>query len=179
MQINCDLELATQLKVAIESYKDFPREGVVFRDVLPTLLNPVLFRGMIQYMANTEIVQACEALIAIDARGFLFGSALSLLTEKPLITARKPGKLPGETIEQTYSLEYGSNRLALQIDSIRSFDQFALIDDLLATGGTARAVETMIESQGKRLTGLCVAIELPVLCGRDSLNCAVHSLVSF
>jgi adenine phosphoribosyltransferase len=173
------VKLASQLKEAIGAHEDFPQAGIVFRDVMPALLKPGLFKAMIQHMANTESVTTCEALIAIDARGFLFGSALSLLIEKPLITARKPGKLPGEVLEQSYSLEYGSNRLALQTASIHPFDRFALIDDLLATGGTARAVETMIESQGKRLTGLCVAIELPALCGRDTLNCDVHSLVSF
>ena len=98
-----------KLKLAIDSYKDFPKEGIVFRDVLPILRNPDIFSDLINEMSSSHILRDSDAIIAIDARGFIFGAAIALQLSKPLVVARKPGKLPGEIISKSYKLEYGSN----------------------------------------------------------------------
>ena len=94
-----------ELKFAIDSYKDFPQEGIIFRDVLPILRNPEIFSDLIKEMSNSDILKNSDAIIAIDARGFIFGSAIALQAGKPMIVARKPGKLPGELIKKDYNLE--------------------------------------------------------------------------
>ena len=139
--MSSDNILIEKLKNTLRNYPDFPKKGILFKDVLTILKNPELFSELIEEIANFEIVQNSEVIVAIDARGFIFGSALSLFLKKPLIFARKPGKLPGELISNTYDLEYGSNTLCLQKDSLEGFNKFCIIDDLLATGGTTAAVE--------------------------------------
>tara|TARA_B100001248_G_scaffold242196_1_gene209561 strand:- start:2592 stop:3119 length:528 start_codon:yes stop_codon:yes gene_type:complete len=159
------------------SYKDFPKPGIVFCDILPILRKPELFNELIKEMSNSKSVQESEALLAIDARGFIFGTALAQLTKKPVVLARKPGKLPGETIEASYDLEYGKNTLCIQKSSIDPFESFSIIDDLLATGGTAACVEKMLLSSNKKVKSLSVVVELPFLNGRKSLDCEVNSVV--
>ena len=107
-----------QLKELISTYKDYPKKGIDFKDVLGILQEPESFKLVIQKMSETEIIKNADAIISIDARGFIFGSALSLLVSKPMIVARKPGKLPGELVEKKYSLEYGENSLSIQKSSL-------------------------------------------------------------
>ena len=130
-------------------------------------------------MSEFDSIVNSAAIVAIDARGFIFGSALSLLIKKPCIFARKPGKLPGDLITNSYNLEYGSNELCLQKDSLKGFNKFSIIDDLLATGGTAASVEKMLIDKNKKVTGLVIVVELLDLEGRKILNCPVDSVVSF
>ena len=99
-----------------------------------------------------------EALISIDARGFVFGSAISYQVSKPMIFARKPGKLPGELIKKNYTLEYGENSLSIQKESLNNFCSFAIIDDLLATGGTVNCVSNILKDSGKKVTGLLTCL---------------------
>ena len=167
------------LKNNLRNYPDFPKKGILFKDVLTILKNPELFSQLIDKISNFDIVQNSDAIIAIDARGFIFGSALSFFIKKPLIFARKPGKLPGELISNTYDLEYGSNTLCLQKDSLDGFNKFCIIDDLLATGGTAASVEEMILSQNKSVTGLVVVVELLSLEGRKKFKSKVSSVINF
>ena len=162
-----------------DSYEDFPQKGILFRDVLPVLSDPKLFDELTESMASTKAITKCEALVGIDARGFLFGTAIAIKTAKPLVLARKPGKLPGNIISNSYNLEYGTNTLCLQEKSIKKFSSFAIIDDLLATGGTASSVEKMLLGQGKEVTGLSVVVELENLMGSKLLNCEVFSQVKF
>jgi len=157
------------------SYKDFPKPGIVFCDILPVLRNNDIFNELINKMVESDSIKYSDAIVAIDARGFIFGTAISLATKKPLICARKPGKLPGDLISSTYKLEYGENTLCLQKDSIKNYQSFEIIDDLLATGGTAACVEKMLVDQGKKVNGLSVVVELKELNGSEKLNCKVNS----
>ena len=168
-----------QLKELISTYKDFPKKGIYFKDVLGILQEPQLFKELIRKMANTEIIKNTEAIISIDARGFIFGSALALEAKKPMIVARKPGKLPGELVEKKYSLEYGKNSLSIQKGSLEKYQSFAIVDDLLATGGTAKCVSNLLEEHNKKIIGLLVVIELNDLGGRSQFKFPVNSLIKY
>ena len=148
---------------------------MVFKDILPILGNPNEFKYIIQKMANNEILYNSDAIVSIDARGFIFGAALSFELTKPIILARKPGKLPGALITKSYELEYGSNTLSIQKDSIQKFKSFAIVDDLLATGGTVSCVSEILNEANKLVTGLSVFIELEKLNGRKNFSFKVDS----
>ena len=126
-------------------------------------------------MADNEILYNSDAIVSIDARGFIFGAALSFELTKPIILARKPGKLPGALITKSYELEYGSNTLSIQKDSIHKFKSFAIVDDLLATGGTVSCVSEILKEANKVVTGLSVFIELEKLNGRKNFDFNVDS----
>ncbi len=164
-----------ELKLAIDSYKDFPKEGIIFRDVLPILGNPKIFSDLIKEMSSSNLLKNSDAIIAIDARGFIFGAAISFHLSKPLIVARKPGKLPGEIISKSYNLEYGSNQLSIQEKSLREHQTFFIVDDLLATGGTVKCVEDILNSKEKKISGLSVVIELKDLNAKSKFNFPVES----
>ena len=167
----------------IDSIPDFPKNGILFRDLLPILRNPNLFRSLIESMSNVQECEDADALIAIDARGFLFGSPLSLKLNKPLVVARKPNKLPGKLISKSYELEYGNNSLSLQENSIDSYQTFAIIDDLLATGGTAIAALDLVDMfEDKKIIGAGFIINLPTLGGEKKLEergIKFHSIMEF
>ena len=126
-------------------------------------------------MSTNKVIKSSEAIVSIEARGFIFGSAISLQTSKPMIVARKPGKLPGKLIQKSYDLEYGSNSLAIQEESIKPYKSFAIVDDLLATGGTVKCVAEILNDSSKVISGLSVVIELGDLCGRDKFKFPVES----
>ena len=102
------------LEELIDTYQDYPKQGIEFKDVLGIIQEPKIFKELILNMSSSQIIKNADAIISIDARGFIFGSAISLQTSKPMIVARKPGKLPGELLESNYSLEYGENSLSIQ-----------------------------------------------------------------
>lgn len=168
-----------KLKLAVDSYKDFPQEGIVFRDVLPILRNPDIFSELINEMSSSEVLRNSDAIIAIDARGFIFGAAISFHLSKPLIVARKPGKLPGEIISKSYDLEYGSNTLSIQEKSLTELETFFIVDDLLATGGTVNCVADILNSKRKKITGLSVVIELKDLNARSKFDFPVESQIIY
>ena len=163
------------LNAYINSYPDFPNKGILFHDLLPILLNPEIFKILIENMASKEIFCNSEAIIGIESRGVIFGTALALKLSKPLILARKPGKLPGILIQKSYKLEYGENTLSMQKNSIKLYDNFAIVDDLLATGGTANCVYQLIKESGKNIIGLSVVAELNELKAKDELSFPVYS----
>ena len=163
----------------VRSYADFPKKGILFRDICPILRDPIVFESLIKKMSDDPIFKNAEAILAIDARGFIFGTAIALKTSKPLVIARKPGKLPGELISNEYKLEYGSNSLSIQKDAIQELDNFAIVDDLLATGGTVNCVSNLLQSNGKKVLGLITVVELTKLEGRTKFNFPVESFVSF
>lgn len=163
----------------IGSYKDFPKEGIIFRDVLPVLREPKIFNKLISEMSDNEICQEADAILAIDARGFLFGTAIAIKKSKPLVLARKAGKLPGKVITDEYELEYGKNSLSIQKESIQQFTKFVIVDDLLATGGTVNSVAKLLNSQNKEITGLITVIELVALNGRSRFNFPVYSEITY
>ncbi len=168
-----------KLKLAIDSYKDFPEDGIVFRDVLPILRDPNIFSDLIKEMSSSNVLRNSDAIIAIDARGFIFGAAISFHLSKPMVVARKPGKLPGEIISKSYDLEYGSNSLSIQEKSLLDHHTFFIIDDLLATGGTVNCVVDILNSKEKKITGLSVVIELKNLNARSKFNFPVESQVIY
>ena len=161
----------------ISSYRDFPRKGVIFRDLLGIMQDPEAFKELIYMMSEDEIIKKCEAIASIDARGFIFGSAIAIRSSKPMIVLRKPGKLPGELITSNYELEYGKNSLSIQKSSIKKFSSFAIVDDLLATGGTANCAYTLLNSLDKKVTGLAVVAELKELKARQRLKMKVMSQI--
>ena len=161
----------------INTYKDFPIKGVNFKDVLGILHEPEVFSELVLKMCSSEIINNSEAIISIDARGFIFGSAVSLTSSKPMIVARKPGKLPGEIVKQNYNLEYGENFLSIQKSSLNKFNSYAIIDDLLATGGTVECVASLLTKNDKQVKGLLTVIELNGLGGRSKFNFPVESVI--
>ena len=130
-------------------------------------------------MATNALWKEIDAIIAIDARGFILGSCLALKLSKPLLTARKKGKLPGETIERKYDLEYGSNQLEMHKESIIKYNSFGIVDDLLATGGTVKCVEEIIKSLNKEIKLLAVVIELKELKGNKRFSFETDSQITF
>ena len=131
-------------------------------------------------MAKSKILKEAEAIISIDARGFIFGSAISIQSSKPMIVARKPGKLPGEIVSKKYSLEYGENSLSIQKRALKKYNSFAIVDDLLATGGTAEATCKLVSKLKGNIIGFTVLVELEFLEGRKRLKqYNVHSLVKY
>ena len=165
------------LKEFIDTYKDYPKEGIEFKDVLGIIQEPRIFRELILNMSSSEIIKKADAIISIDARGFIFGSAISLQASKPMIVARKPGKLPGELFKENYSLEYGDNSLSIQKKAISKFNSYAIVDDLLATGGTVNCISKILKSINKEITGLLIVVELMKLEGRTKLDYPVESFV--
>ena len=161
----------------ISSYKDFPNKGIVFKDVLEIFQDPLVFKKLIKKMSSVEFLLNADAIVSIDARGFIFGSAISLYTSKPLIFARKPGKLPGELISKSYNLEYGKSSLSIQKKSIEKFNSFAIVDDLLATGGTVNCVYEILKSLKKDVLGLIVLVELQQFEARSLFPFEISSQV--
>ena len=167
-----------KLEDLISTYEDFPKEGISFKDILGITQDPEVFRKLISSMSSSQIVKNSDAIVSIDARGFIFGSAISLQSSKPMIVARKPGKLPGELVKMSYSLEYGENFLTIQKKALENFDSYAIIDDLLATGGTVECVANLLKNNGKEVVGLLTVVELSNLEGRKKFNFPVESVIS-
>ena len=167
-----------KLEDLIITYSDFPKKGIDFKDVLEILQYPDIFQELILKMSSTQFLKNAEAIISIDARGFIFGSAVALESSKPMIVARKPGKLPGHILTKEYDLEYGNNSLSLQSNALKKFNSFVIVDDLLATGGTVNCVSDMLQDQNKEILGLITVIELNKLKGRLKFNFPVESIIS-
>ena len=163
----------------IQTYDDFPQKGIEFKDVLGIIQEPKIFKELILKMSSSQIIKNAEAIISIDARGFIFGSAISLQASKPMIVARKPGKLPGELYKEDYSLEYGENSLFVQKKALKKYNSYAIVDDLLATGGTVNCVSKLLESNQKKVSGLLIVVELRKLGGRSKFNFPVESSLCF
>ena len=166
------------LENLIKTYNDFPQKGIAFKDILGIMQDPEVFRELILKMSSNKVIKSSEAIISIEARGFIFGSAISLQTSKPMLVARKPGKLPGELIQENYYLEYGKSTLSIQKESLEKFNSYVIIDDLLATGGTIECVANLIRKSGKKVIGSVTVVELVELSGRCRFNFPVESMLS-
>ena len=163
----------------IDTYQDFPKKGIDFKDVLGIIQEPKIFNELILKMSSSQIIKNADAIISIDARGFIFGSAISIHSSKPMIAARKPGKLPGELVTKKYTLEYGENSLSIQKKALKKYNSFAIVDDLLATGGTVNCVSELLTNNDKKVVGLLVVAELSKLNGKSRFNFPVESFISF
>lgn len=168
-----------KLQEFITTYRDYPQKGIEFKDVLGIIQEPKIFQELISKMSSSQIIKNAEAIISIDARGFIFGTAISLQASKPMIVARKPGKLPGELFKKNYKLEYGENSLSINKKSLQKFNSYAIVDDLLATGGTVNCVSSLLEENNKEVKGLLVVVELLELGGRSKLNFPIESSITF
>lgn len=147
----------------VKAVENFPIEGVTFRDISPMLANPDVFNEALIQMLN--LCDEFDVIVAPDARGFIFGAPISLMTLKPFVMVRKAGKLPGEVISQTYNLEYGTATLEMPINSIKKGDRVLIVDDVLATGGTIKAIKDLIEKQGGIISNVAFLIEITALNG--------------
>tara|TARA_B100000073_G_scaffold328847_1_gene315841 strand:- start:188 stop:700 length:513 start_codon:yes stop_codon:yes gene_type:complete len=168
-----------KLEELISTYEDFPKKGINFKDVLEIIQEPEVFNELILKMSSSHILKKSEAIISIDARGFIFGAAIALQSSKPMIVARKLGKLPGEVVTEKYKLEYGENSLSIQKNSLKKYNSYVIVDDLLATGGTVDCVANLLKRNEKKIMGLLTVVELVTLKGRSKFNFPVESSISF
>ena len=167
--------IENHLKELIKEYPNFPKDGILFKDLVPILTNPEVYKLLIEKMANSSICQFAENVIAIDARGFLFASAVGLSIGKPVILARKPGKLPGKLIEESYELEYGSATLEMQ----EGEGEVVIVDDVLATGGTLQATNDLAKQAGYTVVGNLVLVDLEYVPRVDNFNLDVRSVIQY
>ena len=167
-----------KLESLIKTYNDFPKKGISFKDILGIIQDTEVFRELIFEMSSNKVIKNSEAIISIEARGFIFGSAISLQASKPMLVARKPGKLPGELIQENYHLEYGMSNLSIQKKSLEKFNSYAIVDDLLATGVTIDCVASLIKKSSKDVIGLVTVVELLKLNGRSRFDFPVESIIS-
>jgi adenine phosphoribosyltransferase len=151
----------------IRAVPDFPRAGVIFRDITPLLADATEFASCIDALAAPWLDQNVQAVCGIEARGFIFGAALAQRLRAGFVPLRKPGKLPPPVITVDYQLEYGSDRLEVQDDAIRAGERMLLVDDVLATGGTLAAAASLLDQIGATILGASVVIELDALRGRE------------
>ena len=169
-----------ELKQYIRDVPDFPIPGVLFKDITPLLSDPAAFRQVIDHLTRKYEHSSFDSIVAIDARGFLFGAPVAYRLGKPLIPVRKPGKLPWETRSFEYALEYGEGSIEMHVDGVGQGDKVLLLDDLLATGGTLAAAARLVESLGGEVTGVAVVVELTDLDGRKGLDgYDVYSIVQY
>jgi adenine phosphoribosyltransferase len=171
---------ADRLKAAVRDIPDFPKRGILFKDITPILGDPELFRGAVDLLAERHAGKGVRKVAVIDARGFLFGSALAYRIGAGVVPIRKQGKLPYQTYEQACELEYGSAVLAVHVDAFVKGEPVLLVDDLLATGGTAAASAQLIEKAGGKVREIDFLIELTFLKGRAKLSgYPVHAVIRF
>ena len=156
-------------KAHVRTVEDFPNEGVRFYDIAPLLGNGAVFGSLVKDMSE-PLRGKVDKIVGFDARGFLFGGAMAAELGVGFVMLRKPGKLPGQTESLSYDLEYGSNTLEIQADSIMEGDDIALVDDIIATGGTALAGIELVKKCGGNIIEFCAVIDLPVLGGSDKIE---------
>lgn len=158
-----------ELRRIIRDVPDFPQKGIVFKDITPLLGHAEAFRRAIDLMAEPLRSREFDLFVGIESRGFIFASALAYQLGKGHVPVRKPGKLPAKTVQVSYDLEYGSDSLEIHEDGIRGGQRVVIVDDVLATGGTARGVANLVEKVGGKVEALSFFIELDFLKGRDKL----------
>lgn len=158
------------LEQYIRDIRDFPKEGIVFKDITPLLASPEGFRGAIDTIADEYDDAGVTKVLGAEARGFIFGGALAYKLGAGFVPARKPGKLPSATTAHTYELEYGTDSLEVHTDAFGPQDRVLIVDDVLATGGTAAAKAALVRQMGATVVGFAFLIELDFLGGRDKLG---------
>ena len=172
--------MAADLQSKIRDIPDFPKPGIVFKDIMPLLADPESFRATVEALAEFAEPRRPDIILGAEARGFILGGALAYHLGAGFVAARKPGKLPWETVSAQYELEYGMDSLELHADAIGRGARVLVHDDLLATGGTARAKTSLVEQLGGEVVGVAFVIELAFLNGRDKLTgYDVHSLIQY
>jgi adenine phosphoribosyltransferase len=171
---------STEIEAAIRNVPDFPKPGIQFKDITPVLADARLFSGAIDLLTEKFSPGSVDAVVGIDARGFIFAAAAAKKLNAGFIPVRKKGKLPFTTIEQEYALEYGTSTVAIHTDALKPGARILLVDDLLATGGTAAAAVALIQKLGGKIVEAGFLIELKFLNGRDKLaGLPVRALISY
>ena len=171
---------AAEIEHAIRNVPDFPKAGIQFKDITPVLADARLFAGSIDLLTHNFAPGSVDAVIGIDARGFIFAAAAATKLKAGFVPVRKKGKLPYETIEQDYALEYGHATVAMHIDALKPGARVLLIDDLLATGGTSAAAVALVEKLGGKILEASFLIELKFLNGREKLkDYPIRSIVAY
>ena len=158
------------IKSLIRTVPHYPKPGIMFRDITTLLKDPVGFKNVIQELASRYRLMRVDKIVAIESRGFIFGAALAFELGVGFVPIRKKGKLPAETIGQDYALEYGIDRIEIHVDALAEDEKVILMDDLIATGGTASAAVSLIKSMGVNILECCFIIDLPELGGRTRLE---------
>jgi adenine phosphoribosyltransferase len=172
--------MAIDLKSRVREVPDWPEPGVGFKDVSPLLRDPEALGQTIEALAAWTREQNPDLVLGAEARGFILGAAIAKEVPCGFVPARRPGKLPPETVSATYALEYGQNALELNADAIGSGARVVIHDDVLATGGTVEAIGGLIEQLGGEVVGVCFIIELGFLGGRERLSrYPLHSLIEY
>lgn len=158
------------LKSKIRTVENFPKEGISFKDITTLLQEPEAFKYAIDELIKIADEYDYDVIIGPEARGFIFSAPMAYAAQKPLVLVRKPGKLPSETESHEYALEYGTDVLEIHKDAIKKGDKVLIVDDLLATGGTTRAVAELVQKLGAEVSAVIFLIELTFLPGREILS---------
>jgi len=173
-----DVEI--DLKKKIRDVPDFPKKGIIFKDITTLLQDSDTFRLSINLLSKKHQNEKIDKVVGVEARGFIFGAALAYALNSGFVIIRKPGKLPHHTIKQTYELEYGTDEIEIHEDAVKSGERILLVDDLLATGGTMAAAAELLAKLGGEIIGISFLIELTFLHGREKLkNYDIHSLLKY
>jgi adenine phosphoribosyltransferase len=171
---------ASALRALIRDIPDFPQPGVVFKDISPVLAEPAALRSAVDGIAEPYLVAGVERVVGIEARGFILAAPVAERLGAGFVPVRKPGKLPWRTEQVTYDLEYGTDALEVHLDAVQPGQKVLIVDDVLATGGTAAATVALLERLGAEIVGLSFLMELAFLPGRDRLaGLPVHALLSY
>jgi len=169
-----------ELRAAIREVPDFPKPGILFYDITTLLANPRALESAVDLLAERVSARGAKGIVAIESRGFIFGAPVAMKLGLPLQLVRKPGKLPYETVSMSYDLEYGTDTVTMHVDAIDKGVPYAIVDDLLATGGTAQATAQLVEKQGGTVATCCFVIELGFLDGVKKLgDRPVDSLIRY
>ena len=169
-----------ELKKIIRDIPDFPKKGIIFKDITTLLSDARSFHRMIDLIAHRYVGQKIDQIVGVEARGFVLGSALAYKLGVGVTLVRKPGKLPYEVVREEYSLEYGTDALEMHVDAVDSDDRVLLVDDVIATGGTAAAAAKLLHQPGADIVGMIVMVELAFLNGRAALNgLPLNALVTY
>lgn len=175
-----DDAVAARVRAAIRDVPDFPQPGILYRDITPVLAEPGLIDAIVERLADALDGSAIDVVAGIESRGFLFGVPLAMRLGTGFVPIRKPGKLPWRTVRVDYALEYGEDSLEAHVDAVRAGQRVVLVDDLLATGGTAAAAAGLVRRLGATVSATTFVVELAFLEGRAKLaGLPVHSLVRY
>lgn len=166
-----------EVEKLIRDVPDFPKPGILFKDITPVLANPVAFQSMISHLAEL-VPPGTTRLASIESRGFILGAAVAMKLNMGMVLIRKPGKLPYATLSHSYELEYGKDTLQIHVDALTAADKVCIVDDVLATGGTAAATETLCVETGATVSGFAFLMELGFLSGRKKLKASSRSLIT-
>ncbi len=174
--------IASELAAAIRSINDYPKPGIIFRDITTLLRNPRAFRRSVDELVNPYAGTKVDKIAGIEARGFILGGAMAHQLSTGFVPIRKKGKLPHTTVRVAYSLEYGVDEMEMHVDAVQPGEKVILVDDLIATGGTAEGAVKLLRQMGAEIVSACFVIDLPDLGGRkklEDLGVEVRTLVEF